>query len=152
LQLAGYGVGVVALLLQLVDPVLQGPLLLLESRFLLAKLVDLGVDEAGGLGGELGPPQPAGELLLLGTEGREVLVNRLPCFLQSQQSFLVVLQLVVDQGRDDVLPGSELGNLLDDASLQDVGPDVVLLAAPVVIAYAINEPHPWAGPRFRMTL
>jgi len=48
--MAGDHFRVVALFLQLVDLVLQCPLLLLQPGLLLAELVDLGVDEVGGLG------------------------------------------------------------------------------------------------------
>jgi hypothetical protein len=150
LQLTGDAPRVVAFFLQLIDLIFQPPLLFLQPGLLLGELVDLGVDEAGDLEGSSLPPQPAGELLLLRPERSDSPADRLAILLQLRESLPVVLHVIGDQGRDDVLPFGQLADLPDDASLEDVGPDVVLSAAfmvVAVVAHVVLESAFWLGPR-----
>ena len=65
-ELVGDGLRVIGLLLQLIDLVLDCPLLLLQPGLLLGDLLYLGVGEGDHLGGALGAEQPVRELLRLG--------------------------------------------------------------------------------------
>ena len=94
------------------DLILHRPQALLDLALLLGQPVDLAVDEADRLGGQAGPREPPGELLLLAADPSSSCRIFLPAGLQlRQEPGAVVLGELPDQGGDHLAPLGQLADL-----------------------------------------
>lgn len=125
------------------DLIFDLPQALLNLALLLGQAIHLAVDESDRLGGQPGAGEPAGELFPLAADPFYLRQHPLSAGLQLRQApGAVVLGELLDQGGDHFAPLGQLADLLNDAGLQDVSPDVLLLAAmvvAVVVAHVVLE-------------